>query len=454
MNPIAQAIGTQMMKKLVNISEYTVKFHVVNFIKVFIYHLIFHFFGPLVCVVIPIFDSFGMVRNMMFWGTHPFLRSVISQYLQWFFIFVASLLFILNYLRVEIFSYKINLDGVYFGQWLMLCLVVVIRSFIVSVRYGYSSKLRFQILKSTRADAPFITKDLLVPSWVFTHPNSLEIEIDSVFWRNQIEENRFYLKFYETLDEDTQKKFQDKLYYSKKENTFDMKKTQSLYKSYVKRLQEKQDMFKEIDPFEQDYEMYSIHSLKTKIIKGIAQQVPSLGRLVFKEIAIFAGAHTKSTSKLLFLMPLIKCLLPYLVRFYEYGNPLGPNMKAYDSYLYFACELPVMFFLSWANYLFVAAGLIDFQRRVLMIQAIGSLVNPFKQDLDIKYQIFPTIILTCKESWHSWFSLRICAMDFGRKYMVRIFLYCSTFLAGYTFFVIVLLLDYFSIISFKLPLMI
>eukprot|EP00347_Sterkiella_histriomuscorum_P021309 403334452 len=453
-NPIAEAIGTQMMRRLVNISEFTVKFHAKNFLKLFVYHLIFHFFGPLICVIVPIFDTFGMVRNMMFWGIKTFTRPVISQYLTWFFIFIMTVLYLLKTFQVEIFNYKITLDGVYFGQWLMLALVVVIRSFIVAVRYGYSSELRFKVLTSTRADAPFITRDLLVLSWLTTHPNMLDIEIDSVFWRNQVEDHRLIFKFYENLDHDMNQKFHDVNYYKKDENEFDMKSTQKMFKSYESKLRQRQNLLKELDPFESDYEMYSIHSMKTQILQGVVQQVPSIGRLVFKEMAIFAGAHCKSTAKLVIFVPLVKCILPYLVRMYDYGNPLGPNMFAWDSYLYFLCELPVIYFLSWANFLFVAAGLIDFQRRVLMIKAIGSLINPFKQDLSLKYQIFPCVILTCKESLHSWFSLRICAMDFGRKYMVRIFMYCSTFLAFYTFFVVILLLDYFNFINFQLPLMV
>ena len=152
-------------------------------------------------------------------------------------------------------------------------------------------------------------------------------------------------------------------------------------------------------------------------------------------------------------MPLVKLALPYIVRLMTYGNPIGPNLLAFDTWIYCLAEAYVMHFLSWANYLFVTAGLVDFQRRVHMIKAIGALINPFKLEVDLNYQVFPTIMITCKDSIHSWFSLRVCAIDFGRKYMMRIFLYCSTFLAGYIFVVIILLLDFFDFIHFQLPLM-
>jgi len=40
-------------------------------------------------------------------------------------------------------------------------------------------------------------------------------------------------------------------------------------------------------------------------------------------------------------------------------------------------------------------------------------------------------------------------MDFGRKYVKRIFVYCSTFFAAYLFFIILVLLDFFEIIDFR-----
>ena len=45
-------------------------------------------------------------------------------------------------------------------------------------------------------------------------------------------------------------------------------------------------------------------------------------------------------------------------------------------------------------------------------------------------------------------------MDFGRKYMSRVFIYESTFFGGYLFFVVVLVLYFFGLINFKLSLMI
>ena len=59
------------MKKIVNISEYLVTFHTGPFLKMFLYHLIFFFTGPVIILVIIIFDSMSLARNMMFYGWEP-----------------------------------------------------------------------------------------------------------------------------------------------------------------------------------------------------------------------------------------------------------------------------------------------------------------------------------------------------------------------------------------------
>jgi len=84
-----------------------------------------------------------------------------------------------------------------------------------------------------------------------------------------------------------------------------------------------------------------------------------------------------------------------------------------------------------------------------MIKCVGALINPFKDEYELKYQIFPTINLGCKQTLHSWFQLRCCIMDFGKKYMLRIFFYSSVFLGLYFTFAVIMLLSFFSLITLE-----
>lgn len=98
--------------------------------------------------------------------------------------------------------------------------------------------MRYTILRSARKDAVFITKDLLVVSWFFTTPQTLDPEIDAVFWRNQIEEDKFKLVFFEDLNEKSYLKYTDKEYYSKEENKFNME-------TYKRELREFEDRLRD-----------------------------------------------------------------------------------------------------------------------------------------------------------------------------------------------------------------
>ncbi len=80
------------------------------------------------------------------------------------------------------------------------------------------------------------------------------------------------------------------------------------------------------------------------------------------------------------------------------------------------------------------------------------MLHPLKNNLGLKYQVLPTINLLSKLSIHSWLQFRLCLMDYGRKYMNRIFLYSSTFLGAYLFYAAILLLTFFDFIDLDLSL--
>jgi hypothetical protein len=66
--------------------------------------------------------------------------------------------------------------------------MVIIRSFIVAVRYGFSSRFRLKMIINAKQDFAFIAKDLLIPSWMNLSPEGLDPEIEAAMWRNQVEE--------------------------------------------------------------------------------------------------------------------------------------------------------------------------------------------------------------------------------------------------------------------------
>jgi hypothetical protein len=101
-----------------------------------------------------------------------------------------------------LYPYEDYLPGIYIEESFFLALHIVIRSFIIAVRYGFCSELRYLMLSSASQTDDFIGKDLFFRGWLEFHPTGggLSVEINSVLWRNQIDETLFELTFIEELD--------------------------------------------------------------------------------------------------------------------------------------------------------------------------------------------------------------------------------------------------------------
>lgn len=168
---------------------------------------------------------------------------------------------------------------------------------------------------------------------------------------------------------------------------------------------------------------------------------------MLREIALLAGSQQMSFA-IVFLMTLLRISIPFIIRYYEFGSAT-PNFH-WNSWTVTALETVVSSLFVFFNYLFVFGGHIDFKRRVLMLKACGTILDPIKEDYDTIYRQTPTINLVSRHNLYIWFQMRACLMDLGRKYLDRIFLYSSTFLGCYLFFFVLILLKFFGFINIYL----
>mmetsp|Transcript_2167 Transcript_2167/g.2086 ORF Transcript_2167/g.2086 Transcript_2167/m.2086 type:complete len:147 (-) Transcript_2167:1321-1761(-) len=137
-----QVIDQKIKQDLINISEYEVKFKLKVLLKMFFYHLLWFAFGFLCVPVITLIDSFALAKNMSFWLTTTNKVSLYIQIFQWLFLVVLHVLYILKYFEVE----RVELKNVFFEQLLFLDIQMLIRSFIIAVRYSYASNLRLHLI--------------------------------------------------------------------------------------------------------------------------------------------------------------------------------------------------------------------------------------------------------------------------------------------------------------------
>lgn len=106
------------------------------------------------------------------------------------------------------------------------------------------------------------------------------------------------------------------------------------------------------------------------------------GELLLKELCLFAGAYQTSTSYILFTMSIIRFCIPYIKRVFDYGTPFGFNT---NGLIFSICEAMANILYIIQNYSFIIIGLVDFQRRLHMIRACGSMLTPYKDSYQIKY---------------------------------------------------------------------
>ncbi len=148
---IYHSIFLKVLNSILETTEATVDFNVARFLRVFIYHLLFFYFGFLTVPFILIFDSLGLASNMGFWFKTSIGGSLKLQVICWLMVVYMYVMWILNYLELGEFDFIESgpyLKGIYFEQFLFLSLHLLIRSFIIAVRYGSCSDLRYSLLQT------------------------------------------------------------------------------------------------------------------------------------------------------------------------------------------------------------------------------------------------------------------------------------------------------------------
>ena len=149
------------------------------------------------------------------------------------------------------------------------------------------------------------------------------------------------------------------------------------------------------------------------------------------------------------IFSMMRTTIPFLVKFFD--KDMDPFEYSGWGIVFEVVLSIFQFIYVTMNFLFVLMGLMDFQRRLFLINALSSMIQPFKANIKPKYLMFPTINICDDTSLRTWILMRTAALDLGRKYLVRIFLYSSFFLGLYTFYLVVFLLNFFKVLKYNFP---
>jgi len=174
------------VKKILDIKEYEIDFHYIRFIKVLFYHIGFFFFGQLfaLLVMVPI-EGWSYTSNLGYLGN------------KFMMILYQSLAHLVTISTVTVY-FLLPTPSFTYGDILFLLVTVVMRCFIIAVRYGFMSESRYRLLY-TKQTLIFVAGDFLYYSWVKCSPKQIELEIKATKFRCEIDEDFFYFTFTQDL---------------------------------------------------------------------------------------------------------------------------------------------------------------------------------------------------------------------------------------------------------------
>jgi hypothetical protein len=90
----------QMLKNVVNASEFIVKFNIKIFLKMWLYHILFFYFGFFSLVVIIPVDTVALAKNMGFWFGDFWIANI-TQIFSWLCNDLVVIMFLLKYFASE-----------------------------------------------------------------------------------------------------------------------------------------------------------------------------------------------------------------------------------------------------------------------------------------------------------------------------------------------------------------
>lgn len=145
-NKMKNAIRDAVLYKVVDASEYIVKFRPLIFIKFWIYHLLFFYSGFWSIPIISSIDSFALCQNMGFWPKRGMLMPFFFQLTQGLCNVAALVLFLLHWYLPKDHAIQVNLRNIYPEQLFFINFELFVRTFLIAVRYGFMAESRLKII--------------------------------------------------------------------------------------------------------------------------------------------------------------------------------------------------------------------------------------------------------------------------------------------------------------------
>ena len=458
------------------IKEFDINFKYTQFLEFLFYHFVFFFLlGPFSFIIL--FPTAGKVltKNMGFFGLNVMF---VNQSIQWALLFSSAVLWI-------------STDHGYISavEVYMIASAVFLRICTISSKYGSMHSIRIKVLKSRYLTYEELTQDYMLIKWRDQTDDVIEQELLAAAKRHDIETSLFFFNFIAKVSDELRMT----LMQTRKgvaEVTKQLIATEFL-KSGTMRSQDNligatslkhgksevsieepsrimtQNKSGVTQVFDEPSKMVSqvkssiIPNLekmdgpkegkrkKTTFLTATLTNVKSFDMLSGMNLAreVVFESKKKGIPRILhvaIVIGFIRALIPMINRVYNRHSPVGTStVQVYMAISYLLCNT---YFFA-ANLAFVLVGLSDLMKKYYLMSQLSNLLSVRKLEEYETVKKYPTLNIFDPFTLRTWISLRKIFMDFGRKYFLRINLNISIFLIFYAIILIVLLLQYFEIMT-------
>jgi hypothetical protein len=292
-----------------------------------------------------------------------------------------------------------------------IVITVLTRCFIIAVRYGYISNVRYMLLKA-KANLNWISKDFLATGWLKLDPQTLQEQINATRHRLQFFEDEFNFSFVEELPKDLKERFDKEDYYDKsKYDDKDIKQKIIIQKEMFKRRKitgsSLEDEFgfihKSSSNIPELEEKPSLSRSDTLLVKdkgqinNLSQQEEHhymqrlccsyKGDTVLREIGLLESALFKFPTFIM-LLAITRIIMQLIIQVVQ--NDFKFNFYWYE-YILTLMYFVIVVVLYGVNLIFVYAGIVDFKRKLFYMKILTSIISPEKDEGFLFSTYFPTI---------------------------------------------------------------
>ena len=402
------------------IQEIYLTFHYSQFFEVFFCHMAHNvFFGPFSIPLLYIFFPRNFLENL---GFYPTMRQYwIPQVLLWLCLVIYSVVACVR---------ETPADERYHGpcvrlMWTLMVMNYTLRQMIISLKYGYFSREKYNHLKKHLIDAEAVTKDNSLFFWQSENRDELPMkELYSAIRRHEIELSLFYIDFMVKPEGQAEEKYKAKSEETK-QKIFNYLEFEGITSGC--RLQE----MKTVQELTQN-RYFAAGLADDMITEGLSKTRASVNFYIKLFIVLsfvasilpnFMSVVGTETHRAIFVFNFPKDLLGWILcPAFWIGNTV------------------VLVF----NYLSFSLGVLNARLRYGMMKQLNYMISPRKKIWNEGIKRYPTINLFDSIPLKSWSNLKRITIDYAKKYQKRAETGVTFQILFYVAFMIFLLIQIFG----------